>query len=32
VLAVCENVTPCSAAGKTAVMNPYTFTTRLIAP
>jgi hypothetical protein len=32
VLAVCENVIPCSVAGKTAVMNPYTFTTRLISP
>jgi hypothetical protein len=32
VLAVCENVIPCSVASRTAVMNPYTFTTRLIAP
>ena len=30
VLAVCENVVPCSVASKTAVMNPYTFTTGLI--
>lgn len=31
VLAACENVIPCSVASKNAVMNPYTFTTRLIA-
>ena len=30
VLAVCENVIPCSVTSKTAVMNPYTFTTGLI--
>jgi uncharacterized protein YcsI (UPF0317 family) len=30
VLAACENVIPCPVASKTAVMNPYTFTTGLI--
>jgi hypothetical protein len=32
VLAVCEDVIPCSWASKTAVMNPYTFTTGLMVP
>jgi hypothetical protein len=29
ILAVCENVSPCSVASKTGVMNPYTFTTSI---